>query len=117
MLGRQEHSDRRELARKRVLHAVVVKGKPSSMRISKAKPISVNARTCNASFRGLGLELSAAAEWITGANVKIELKLNGRRVELPARICWTQGTRIGVRVFLELLDQTTRMQYLRWVAS
>ena len=115
---REVVKERREGKRKRHFHDVVVKGKSSAVRLTAVQSLSVAGETQDISFRGLCIELSEPQEaWNTGASVKINLKIGLSRIELPARVRWKNGKRIGVKVFLELLDQSSRERYLRWIAK
>lgn len=110
--------DRRKGGRRRHVQDVIVKGSTSSVRIGSRKVKSVQAQTQNVSLQGLAIQLSdPEAVWSTGANVKIQLKIQGRSLELPARICWARNNEIGVRLFLELMDQASRTSYLHWLAD
>jgi hypothetical protein len=52
---------------------------------------------------------------IPGAEATLSLIISSRRIDLPARIVWTSGTRIGLRLRIGKLSPEVKQTYASWI--
>jgi hypothetical protein len=53
--------------------------------------------------------------WLGGAEADLIVTLSDRVLTLPARVAWTDGERIGLRLRMKQADADTKKAFANWV--
>jgi hypothetical protein len=75
----------------------------------------------SATFRDIscqGAELSVGSpdeQLIPGTTVKLQFRLEGKDLTIPARVVWTASTKAGLRLHMRDVSEETRKTYAAWI--
>jgi hypothetical protein len=83
----------------------------------EAGAVKVAARFHDISCQGAELVVAPAdrAHVVPGTHVQLRFQIEGIEIEIPARVVWSAGAKVGLRLRLANLSEDDKRAYADWI--
>lgn len=84
---------------------------------SAGDEVALDVQVSSVSCQGAGIEAERAdvARVSPGSRVQLSTDIDGRAMQIPARVVWAAGSHVGLRLLLGSLGDDDREAYASWI--